>query len=174
MVQYLDIIFSHLRFPPDQESNMSNGYYFIHPNGTKIGEPLEQDNSLFGIMDGKGSNPGKHYFVRVKDGTPYEFGPHMASDYESYLRIKTVTAQISRDVVTPDDDKPSIMQLADNGIVFYRPFYFIFSGKQEWKVKIDGNKASFECVWLKGQYLGVKDGKLSSEEEEVWWTIEEA
>ena len=167
MAQDPATIFSHLCFLPNQESNMSNGYYFIHPNGTKIGEPLERDNWLIGTMDSEGSNPGKHYFVHIKEGTPYEFGDDMASDQDSYVRIKTGTTP-------PEDDTPCIMQLAENGIVFYQVNYFIVTGKQEWMVKVDGNKASFRCAWLEGQYLGVKDGKLSSEEEEVWWTIEEA
>ena len=53
-------------------------------------------------------------------------------------------------------------------------YYDLFSSneKQLWKCRINGEQASFEAIWWPGHYLGVVDGYLSSQEKEVWWTLE--
>jgi len=139
---------------------MSGGYYFIHPNGQKICEPVERKNWPCGIMDDEGCTPGRHLFVEVDEGTPNEFGD---IEHESIVKIKTAST------THPGYE---IMYMADSGWIYYD--LFSFNEKQVWKARIDGNKACFEAIWWPGHYLGVVDGYLSSEEEEVWWTIEEA
>ena len=59
--------------------------------------------------------------------------------------------------------------LFDIGWIYYD--LFSFNEKQVWKARINGNTACFEAIWWPGHYLGVVDGYLSSQEEEVWWTI---
>ena len=64
------------------------GYYFTHPNGMKIREPVERKNWPCGIMDDDGSAPGKHLFVEIDEGTPDEFGD---IEHESIVKIKTAS-----------------------------------------------------------------------------------
>ena len=171
----------------------SGGYYFIHPNGQKICEPVERKNWPCGIMDDEGCTPGRHLFVEVDEGTPNEFGD---IEHESIVKIKTAsTTHPGYEIMYMADSGNNLFDsnkihfascrfyfctlvflihanLFDIGWIYYD--LFSFNEKQVWKARIDGNKACFEAIWWPGHYLGVVDGYLSSEEEEVWWTIEEA
>ena len=64
------------------------GYFFRHPSGMRIREPVEEKNWPRGTMDGEGSAPGRHLFVEIDEGTPDEFGD---IDHEQIVKIKTAS-----------------------------------------------------------------------------------
>merc|ERR1712226_1318426 len=135
---------------------MAGGYFFTHPNGLRMSQPVEVKNWPCGKLDAGGSAPGKHLFND-------QFGNGCVLEFED-INNKRIKIKTQKTMHKGYD----MMYMADSGSICYDKFSD--NVKQIWKARVSGKQACFEATWWPGHYLGHDGDYLSSEDSEVWWT----